>query len=160
MKELIVTMFKDGVYGKLTHVEPKKALKGLTAENARKTLSSKSHSCWDILHHTVVWQDFTIDAIEGKDIDWKEVHKFEWPTDEEKADDASWGALVEKFLSGLDTFEKMIENSELTKPVASFGGGSEVYGFLILLQHNSYHLGQIVSIRQALGDWSSPEETS
>ena len=43
----------------------------------------KYHSCWDLLHHTVFWQDIILKNLEGEYIDWNTINNEDnWPSDE------------------------------------------------------------------------------
>lgn len=147
---------KAGLYGKQTHVSPERAISGLDSNTAKKKLGDNSHSIWELLHHIVVWQDVTIDAINGKDVDWKEVHARNWPSNKELLSDSDWEKLVKQFYSGLEEMEKIIESGDFARIIPEWKA-PVAEGLLVVLQHNSYHLGQIVSVRQATGTWVSLE---
>lgn len=150
---------KAGLYGKQTHVSPLKALIGLDPKAARKKVGEGSHSIWDLLHHIVIWQDATIDGIQGREVDWNEVESKNWPSSENAADDSEWDKLVMQFHSGLDELDKIIESCDFAKVIPEWNA-SVAEALLIVLQHNSYHLGQIVSVRQATGNWTTSSRSA
>ena len=158
MKERMIKDISDGITGNLTHLAPMKSVEGLTPTVARKKPSDKYHSCWDLLHHTVYWQDILLKNFEGKFIDWTTL-KFEdnWPTNEQLIKDENFIELVKKFKENLNIAASKFENIDLMKGIKI---GPEhtpdvTYFRLILvfLQHTSYHLGQIVTTRKIIGDW-------
>ncbi len=152
----IVPMILRGIKGKNTHLPPEKALEGLTPEIARMRPQNDYHSCWELLHHAVVWQEAIFEAILGKDVDWQAIsEKDNWPGEEYLADDSNFVNLIEKFTQGLKKAEELAKSMDLTKSMPAWGDAPVLQAYFVLLQHNSYHLGQIVAVRKMLGIWSS-----
>lgn len=158
MRKQLIKDLSNGLIGDLTHLAPMKAVEGLTPTTARKKPSNKYHSCWDLLHHTVVWQDILLKNIDGKFIDWSTIsNEDNWPSDEYLSKDDNFIELVKKFNKNLEMAATKLEEIDLMKGIKI---GPEhtpdvTYFRLILvfLQHTSYHLGQIVTTRKLLGDW-------
>ena len=156
MKEQVVKIIINGLHGKNTHIKPEKAINGLNPENARKRPDDSNHSCWELLHHIVVWQEAIIEAIEGKKVDWQEVEKnHNWPSSEYLSKDSNFANLVEKFLQGISKAEDLAKVVDLQKPLPAWSEAPVIQAFIVLLQHNSYHLGQIITTRKNLGLWNS-----
>ncbi|MFX1489179.1 MAG: DinB family protein [Promethearchaeota archaeon] len=158
MKEQLKKDLSSSLYGALTHLHPKKAVDGLTPSMARKRPSNKYHSCWDLLHHTVFWQDIILKNLEGEYIDWKTIsNEDNWPSDEFLSQDRNFIELVKKFDENLKIAANKLENIDLMKEInidsESTPNVTYFRLFLVFLQHTSYHLGQIVTTRKLLGDW-------
>ena len=155
MKKQLIKVIINGLHGKNTHIQPKKAIDGLNPENARKKPDDSNHSCWELLHHIVIWQEAIFEAIEGKEIDWEEVSKnHNWPSDEYVSNDSNYPNLVDKFLQGLFKTEELVNSADLHKPMPAWSDAPVIQAFMVLLQHNSYHLGQIITTRKNLGLWN------
>jgi uncharacterized damage-inducible protein DinB len=158
MEEQLMKDISDGITGSLTHLTPMKAIEGLTPEIARKKPSDKLHSCWDLLHHTVFWQEVLLKNLNGQFVDWTTIsNEDNWPTEEILSKDNNFIDLVKKFKENNELAFTKFENIDLMKTIKI---GSDhtpsVTNFrliLVFLQHTSYHLGQIVSTRKILGDW-------
>ena len=158
MREQLIKDLSSGINGFLTHLEPKKAVEGLTPTIARKKPSNKYHSCWELLHHTVFWQDILLRNLDGKFIDWSTISNEEnWPSDDYLSKDDNFIELVKKFNKNLEIATKKLDKIDLMKGIKI---GPEhtpdvtyIRLFLVFLQHTSYHLGQIVTTRKLLGDW-------
>ncbi len=158
MREQLIKDLSSGINGFLTHLEPKKAVEGLTPTIARKKPSNKYHSCWELLHHTVFWQDILLKNLDGKVLDWSTISNEEnWPSDEYLNKDDNFIELIKKLNKNLEIGAKKLEEIDLMKGIKI---GPEhtpdvTYFrlFLVFLQHTSYHLGQIVTTRKLLGDW-------
>ncbi len=156
MKDQLVKIIINGLHGKNTHIKPEKVIAGLNPDNASKKPEESNHSCWELLHHIVVWQEAILEAIEGKKVDWKEVEKnHNWPSDEYLSNDSNFSSLVDKFLLGISKAEKLANSVDLHKPLPAWSEAPVIQTFIVLLQHNSYHLGQIITTRKNLGLWES-----
>ena len=158
MRKQLIKDLSNGLTGDLTHLEPMKAVEGLTPTIARKKPSNKYHSCWDLLHHTVFWQDILLKNLDGKFIDWSTISNEEnWPSDEYLSKDDNFIELVKKFNKNLEIAAKKLEKIDLMKgiKIGPEHTPDETYFklFLVFLQHTSYHLGQMVTTRKILGDW-------
>jgi hypothetical protein len=157
MEKQILKDLSSGLVGELTHLHPKKAVKGLTPDIARKKPKNLEHSCWDLLHHTVFWQDILLRNLEGEKGNWFPPHDKNWPSDEYMTKDENFFGLLEKFDKNLEKATSKLKNFNLMESI-TIGAPlppdlSYFRIFLVFLQHTSYHLGQIVTTRKLLGDW-------
>ena len=145
-------ILRTGIWGSHIHIHPDKALKDLSAEVARKHLKDGSHSCWELVYHMVLWQDLTLRFIQGKPTEWPKEADEVWKIPKDKQKDEDWRKLVKRFKTGLKEMEELIDTCDLGEPIKGWEGVSIPQAIHILAQHNAYHLGQIVTVRQALGD--------
>lgn len=154
MNEIISKIIKAGLHGENTHLHPNKALQDLSAEKARKKPSPNVSSCWEILHHIAVWQKFCLELIKGNKPRWETVKEEEWPSQERLSEDTEWDGLVSKFKKDLQETAELAGSIDPMKPMPGWRNAPAIQALLMLAQHNSYHLGQIVTIRKTLGYWS------
>ncbi len=155
-RDSIIKAIINGLQGKNTHLLPKKAIEGLDSTTAKQKLGKDTHSSWELLHHLVVWQEGILQAIEGKNVDWKDIDKnHNWPTDEYLKEEINFSNLVHKFEKGLSKAENLVKTVDLYKSMPAWNNEPVIQAYMVLLQHNSYHLGQIVAVRKALGIWTS-----
>lgn len=135
------------IHGVHIHVDPMVALDGMKADDAVMLLEG-SRSLLELLFHIVYWMEFSLELMKGKigehsgDSDWD-------------IGGESWDTLVERARSGFSMLEFMAENWELDRTVRVGDGikttvGAELMG---VVQHTSYHIGQFVAARKALGLW-------
>lgn len=159
MKKWIQEALIQGFHGKNTHADVLQVLKGLTAKDARYVPQKGIHSIWSHLFHMVFWYRISVQAIEGETIDWQtyDTKGKEWPDQLEMQKDANWNALVTTFTEFLGNAKTILETKDLAKPVKSFGDMTIGRTMLVLAQHNSYHIGQIVLLRKLQGNWPPPK---
>ena len=154
MKTQLINAIFSGFNGDWIHIEPKKALTGLTPITAKQKPNNSTHSCWELLHHIVIWQDAIIKHINGETIDWNEIEKNDnWPITELMRDESNFNNLVDRFYSGIEEAQNLLQKVDFTRTSSGFPQLSVIKLYLVLLQHVSYHIGQLITIRKCLGDW-------
>jgi uncharacterized damage-inducible protein DinB len=158
MSDWIRQAFADGLYGKLAHYDVLKALRGITSDEAKQQPFKKGHSIWDHLFHIVFWHDITKKAIQGQAIDWDAIKGTDWLPADAKLTQQSWNKLVDSFSQHLTELKELAETKDLSQPIKGFGDMPLGKGILVKIQHNSYHIGQIINLRQLQGNWPPPND--
>ena len=148
----------DVLHGKYAHIDPIRALKGLTPEVSRKKPSAGAQSIWELLFHMTYWQEIVSLAYAGNEEAAKKANdKDSWPTSDDMKNDNEWTLLVERFTTGLGELVRSSKEDDLEKTLTTWGDAPLYYNLLVEIAHNSYHLGQIVATRKVLGVWPPPE---
>jgi len=145
------------VGGRGEHVAPAVALEELTAAQARRRPSKKLATIWDELAHVVFWQELTLEIVRGAHPQPPEHAAGGWPPiPAGRGAVKAWEALRDRFLAGVAELEEIARTRDLEAPVG--GDAKSTLGELLLgiANHNSYHLGQIVSLRRLIGAWPPP----
>jgi len=157
MIEKLEKSIKRGLRGKHIHVDPLKAVEGLTAETARKVPGKGNYSCWHFLYHIVFWQDLMLSALRKESVDWPKNNEASRPDDEMLKNDEDWIGLVNKFEKGLTEADGLTESLDSMDDLPAWPKVPPFSAYLVFVQHNAYHLGEIIATRQALGLWPPPE---
>jgi uncharacterized damage-inducible protein DinB len=138
----------------LAFAAPGDVLDGLSAEGAARNIAELPHSIVEILAHMVFWQDWFLARCSGVATPLAAHAAEGWPA----AGAADWAPLRERFLAGLDRAMALPEEGRVEPPI-EFPPMAEytiTEALTHLAQHNAHHLGQIVTLRQALGVWPPP----
>ena len=157
MIERLEKSIKSGLRGRHIHVDPLKAVEGLTAQTARTVPEKGKFSCWHYLFHIVFWQDLMLGALRKKSVDWPKNNDASWPSEELLKNDEAWVALVEKFEKGLNEADSLIDSLDSKDDLPAWPKVPPFAAYLIFIQHNAYHIGQIIATRQSLGLWPPPD---
>jgi hypothetical protein len=137
------------------HVTLEQALDSLAPELRNIRPENSPHSVWENLEHMRLAQEdilrYTIDA-SWVSPDFPEGY---WPKETGELTEEAWSKSAPAFLSDLDEVIKLVEdpNLDLTAEIPHGEGRTYLREILLVADHNAYHLGQIVQIRKALGDW-------
>ena len=75
-----------------------------------------------------------------------------WPKTEVPPDAAAWDHSVEQFRRDLKAMEKLVSDAsvDLTARIPHGTGQTVLREALLVADHNSYHLGQLVFVRKML----------
>lgn len=140
--------------GASAHVGAERALEGVKAGLA-VVRPSGLHSMWEHLEHMRLTQEdilrYTLDP-DWKSPAWPDGY---WPSEVDALTEEMWADSVKKFLADLDEVAALVQNAEvdLTSVIPHGKGHTYLREVLLVADHNSYHLGQIVHIRKTLGEW-------
>ena len=149
MLEIVLNSLKKGLAGAHSHINPLKAINELdiSIDQARQKIEGL-HSIWEILFHLVFWQDIFIENIKGNDAKWDD--KGSWPTEEHLQKDENFQKLKERFIEGLKEVEVLIEEVNLKDRLPFWHNNPVLQFIVILITHNSYHIGQIMILKNIL----------
>jgi uncharacterized damage-inducible protein DinB len=137
------------------HADWKQALAGLDPAHRGVRPAGSPHSVWDLLEHVRLGQrdilDFTLNP-KHVSPDWPAGY---WPKSLAPADDAEWEKSVREFFQDLQEMENLVSNprTDLFARVPHGTGQTFLRQVLLLIDHNSYHLGQLVLVRRLLSAW-------
>lgn len=145
----------NGLQGRGSHVNPASVFEELDWRLVGQVPTGVAHSIWQILDHMIYWQEFSLALLRNETPDAPAHASDSWTAIVSPSSESEWDNAVQKFLDGLRTAEQMTDD-ELGQSIGARRerSRSEVMGMLI--GHNSYHLGQVVLVRQMLGTWPPP----
>jgi len=147
--------------GKGAHADTLACVEDLSAELASWRAAGFPHSVGALVFHMNYWMDYELRRIGGKKPAYPEHAEMSWPEGDCPADAAEWDSLRDRLAELLEEFAALAKSKpeELDREIeSSYAGDRKVAGSLqdVLWQmavHNSYHVGQIALVRQALGSW-------
>ncbi|MFK7848969.1 MAG: DinB family protein [Rhodothermales bacterium] len=144
--------------GEHTHVHPQSVLQGCSWEIAGQRLGQSPHSIYRILNHIIFWQDLYLARMNGQDSRSPDKPSTGWPgaIKPESADD--WSKTVALFSKGLEVSVSIAESRALEEKIPTFRNASLGECLVFLALHNGHHLGQIITMRQALGEWGERKD--
>jgi uncharacterized damage-inducible protein DinB len=110
---------------------------------------------WQLLEHMRIAQsdilEFSRDA-KHKSPAWPDGY---WPKTETPPSAASWNNSLRSFRADLKAMAKLVadKKTDLFARIPHGSGQTVLRETLLIADHNSYHLGQIVLLRRLLGTW-------
>ena len=113
------------------------------------------HSPWMILEHLRIAQrdilEFSCNE-KHKSPKWPEGY---WPTTEAPPTAGAWKNSVDQFAADLNAMKDLVRNSktDLFAKIPWGDGQTILREALMLADHNSYHVAQLVDVRRLLGAW-------
>jgi uncharacterized damage-inducible protein DinB len=151
------------VRGKGAHADAIACVTGVPLEVAGRRVLDFPHTVFGLVWHMAYWMEYELARIRGEAPAYPEHAEGSWPKTLEPRDDSEWTKTVDAFHRGLEALEALAElpPAEADRKVPMTHGASnqgdnvkDIVGQTIV--HNSYHLGQVVVLRQALSAWPPP----
>jgi uncharacterized damage-inducible protein DinB len=150
---------REQVYGQNSHLSLLHALEGLATDLAGERVGRAPHTIFQILQHMVYWQDITLARLLGHNPTRPPSAELGWAAPAAPEDESDWEASVACLAEGLRSLEGLLEDPafDLDGPADRARRTTAREELLMLQGHNSYHVGQIVQLRQQLGAWPPPK---
>ena len=138
------------------HVGFDKAIADLPHDKRGASATGFEHSVWQLLEHMRIAQEDILDFCVNPNY----VHERKWPDDywpKNPAPQAAadWDDSIASFKRGREKFKQLTRETKDLHAMVPTGTGNQTYlrAILLVADHNTYHLGQIVAVRRALGLW-------
>ena len=134
------------------HVDVRSALEDFPANLRGRKPEGAPHTPWELLEHMRIAQwdilQFSLDA-KHKSPKWPEDY---WPKSDSPETARAWQKSVQQFLADLDAMCEVIRDTrrDLFAPISHGSGQTLLREALLVADHNSYHLGQLVLVRRIL----------
>jgi hypothetical protein len=150
-----MNMLADLIHAKRIHAAPLNAVEDLPWELAGRKVAHLPHTIWQQVGHLNYWMDYALKNIEGNRPPWPAHAAETWPQADGPADGMTWRHEVALFRTNLDQLSTLANAraSTLSRIVHPKSGTTVEAILWQTVVHNSYHVGQIVQLRQALGSW-------
>lgn len=137
--------------GKSAHVTFEQAVEDTDMARINEYAQDIPHSLWDLVEHIRLAQRDILEFITSDDYttpNWPEDY---WPDEEGTSD--QWYRSIQAFQKDRRLLIDTIYGVELTDEIPGQPGYTYLREALLVAQHSSYHIGQLVTLRRALGDW-------
>jgi hypothetical protein len=137
------------------HADFEQAIADFPVELRGKIPAGAEHSPWELLEHLriALWDilDFSINP-KYKLRAWPKDY---WPETPAPPNPEAWDRSVAAYNEHLNAMCALVENekTDLFAKIPHGDGQTILREALVVADHNSYHLGQIVLLRRLLGAW-------
>ena len=141
--------------GKSAHVDFDAAVSKFPMKRVGEKPEGLPYSAWQLLEHMRIAQwDILEFSRNPKHVSppWPEGY---WPRSESPSKKESWDKSVRGFRADLKAMMKLVADpaSDLLAPIPHGEGQTLLREALLVADHNSYHLGELVMLRRLLGAW-------
>jgi len=113
------------------------------------------HSPWQLLEHLRVTQRDILDFCRNPKYEEKKWPEDYWPTSPAPSTDAAWDESIGEYRKDRDALKEIALDPEIDLLARVPNGSGQTYlrELLLVADHSSYHVGQLVLVRRALGIW-------
>ena len=141
--------------GRNAHVGLEDALADLPKAYRGKKTDNLPYTIWQQLEHLRIAQRDILEFCRSAAYTSPEWPEEYWPDSEAPKDDEAWTDSITTFKKDHQELVDLISNTDnpLFEPF-EWGDGQTLFREAVLvIDHNSYHIGQIILIRKLLGVW-------
>jgi hypothetical protein len=151
VREHLVNLLKGGG----AHVHFMDALDGFPEAKRGAFVEGLKHTGWQLMEHVRIAQWDIVEFSRNPKHKSPGFPEGYWPKTPVPPDDAAWEKSVQAFQHDLQEMIKLVKNpkTDLCAPLPHGDGQTVLREALVLADHNSYHLGQLIDLRRALGVW-------
>lgn len=135
------------------HVDFESAIGDFPVELINRRVEHIPYTPWQLLEHMRIAQWDILEFSRNADHVSPPWPAGYWPSDDAVPDEEAWGKSVEAFRADLKAMENLVEDpsTDLFAPIAHGNGQTTLREALLVADHNSYHLGTLVTIKRLLG---------
>ena len=113
------------------------------------------YSAWQILEHLRIAQEDILDFARNPRYQNKAWPDDYWPKDPAPPNPRAWNASVAAFRKNRAAFKRlaMKPTIRLTSKIKHGTGQTYLREILLAIDHNAYHVGELIVLRRLLGAW-------
>ena len=139
------------------HVGFEKSVEGLSPKLRGVRVVGFPHSAWELLEHMRIAQHDILDFCRNSaytEMAWPGDY---WPKSAEPPSERAWDDSIAAFRDDRAALEALAadESIDLFATIPHGDGQTYLRELLLAADHNAYHLGQLVMVRQQLGAWGT-----
>lgn len=137
------------------HADWKAALAGLPAKHRGVKPPGAPHSAWELLEHARIAQWDILEFCRDPKHVSPDFPSGYWPKTANPPTATAWEKSVTAFERGLREMQRLVMDpkTDLLARIPHGSGQTVLREILLLADHDSYHLGQLVLLRQLFGAW-------
>lgn len=137
------------------HADFDKAIDGLAPELRGRRVEGLPHSAWEILEHLRIAQHDILDFARNPNYAERAWPDEYWPATPAPPTAKAWDESVAAFRRDRDALKKLTTDPtiDLTDRIPHGSGQTYLREVLLVLDHNAYHVAELVVLRRLLRAW-------
>ncbi|MEZ4699190.1 MAG: DinB family protein [Rhodothermales bacterium] len=137
------------------HVSFDAAVAGIPPAFRGVRVEGAPHSAWELLEHLRIAQWDILDFCRNPAYTQPNWPADYWPAEPAPANDAAWETSVAAYRADRAAMKALAADPaiDLFAPIPHGAGQTYLRELLLVADHNAYHVGQLVLLRQLLGLW-------
>jgi hypothetical protein len=151
LRQHLIDLLKGGS----AHIHFMDAVEGFPPRKRGTFAQGLPHTGWQLLEHARIAQWDILEFSRNPKHVSPGFPEGYWPKAPSPPSEEAWDKSVREFQRDLEEMIQLVQNpgSDLYAKIPHGQGQTLLREALVLADHNSYHLGQLVDLRRALGSW-------
>ncbi|HEX6053017.1 MAG TPA: DinB family protein [Gemmatimonadaceae bacterium] len=137
------------------HVGFEKGVQGLAPSLRGTRVHGFPHSPWELVEHMRITQRDILDFCRNPAYEEPKWPDDYWPTSPEPPSEQAWDDTITAFREDRAALEALAVDAsvDLFATIPHGTGQTYLREILLVVDHNAYHLGQLIAVRRQLGAW-------
>lgn len=137
------------------HISFERAVENIEVKDLGIRPDSVPYSIWELVEHLRIAQTDIVTFCVGPDYQSPEWPGGYWPSEQAPSGEQEWQQTLEAIETDLQKMVELVKDPEndLFEPFPHGEGQTLFREAVLIIDHNSYHTGQIVTVRRALDLW-------
>ena len=141
------------------HIDFDAAVEGLPFALIGKQVPNLAHTAWQLVYHLRIAQWDILEFCRNPEHVSPEYPSGYWPKAPAPESEEQWQGAITSFREDLQAMVGLVKDvsNDLFAPFSHGSGQNLLREAILVVDHNSYHIGQLVDIRMLLGvpvrDW-------
>lgn len=151
IRELLLEQLSGGN----AHVDFQRAVKGLDLKDVGRKPDTFPHTIWQLVEHIRISQHDIVAFSQRANYESPEWPEGYWPKLSKPENEQDWKKSLAAIENDHETMVALIKNEkkDLLAPIPHGDGQTLFREAMLIVDHNAYHIGQIVLMRRAMGIW-------
>jgi uncharacterized damage-inducible protein DinB len=138
------------------HATFDEAIEAIDKEYYGAPVKGLPYTLWRVIEHMRLSQRDILDYIQDPNYEEQAWPDYYWPKAKSPPNPTAWDTSVAQIRADLAEFKKHVLNpkTNLLEPIPHIKNGPTLlHEIFLVVDHNSYHIGQIILLRGWLGIW-------
>jgi uncharacterized damage-inducible protein DinB len=130
-------------------------VQGLTYKQAGIKVEDIPYTIWELIEHIRIGQDDILEFCTNRDYKELEWPRDYWPESSVPESKEKYEESIRAVKGGIEKMRELVKDSknDLHTPLPHGDGQTLFREAMLIVDHNAYHIGQIVLIRRLMGSW-------
>jgi hypothetical protein len=135
------------------HMSFDQAVKGFPPKLFGAPVPGLAHTAWQLLYHLRVTQWDILEFVRDPKHQSPQWPQGYWPANADSPSPEAWEDAVARFRADLKSMMALVRDTahDLFAPIPHGQGQTLLREAILVIDHNSYHVGQLVDMRRLLG---------
>jgi uncharacterized damage-inducible protein DinB len=152
-EKILRDQLKHFLTERLAHVNLDDVLDSFPVEHINAHIPGITYTAWELLEHMRITQDDIIKFLSNSDYEAPNWPDDYWPKKQEPASEKDWNHSLIELKRGIKWLKDKISKEDLFQNFTDDLKYTLLREVLIIIDHNSHHLGQMILFRKFFKAW-------
>ena len=148
--ETLRRQLANAIGGKESHIAFDKVMQDFPPEARGAKPNGSPHSAWELIEHMRIAQRDILDFARDPEHKSPKFPDGYWPKTSAPADEKAWQETIRAFQQDSRELDELVAHADLFAPIGHGQSQTLLREAILVANHNSYELGQVVLLKRML----------